>query len=58
MDIIGPEEITMQGLASPILDMLRKECLPEDAVKIERQVLQKTSVQAENQGNDAAPGAK
>lgn len=58
MDIIGPEEITMQGLASPIIDMLRKECLPEDAVKIERQVLQNTSVQAENQGNDAAPGAK
>lgn len=58
MDIIGPEEITMQGLASPILDMLRKECLPEDAVKIERQVLPNTSVQAESQGNDAAPGAK
>ena len=58
MDIIGPEEITMQGLASPIIDMLRKECLPEDAVKIERQVLQNSSVQAENQGNDAAPGAK
>ena len=58
MDIIGPEEITMQGIASPIIDMLRKECLPEDAVKIERQVLQNTSVQAENQGNDAAPGAK
>lgn len=58
MDIIGPEEIKMQGLASPIIDMLRKECLPEDAVKIERQVLQNTSVQAENQGNDAAPGAK
>lgn len=58
MDIIGPEEITMQGLASPIIDMLRKEYLPEDAVKIERQVLQNTSVQAENQGNDAAPGAK
>ena len=58
MDIIGPEEITMQGLASPIIDMLRKECLPEDAVKIEQQVLQNTSVQAESQGNDAAPGAK
>lgn len=58
MDIIGPEEITMQGLASPIIDMLRKEYLPEDAVKIERQVLQNSSVQAENQGNDAAPGAK
>ena len=58
MDIIGPEEIKMQGLASPMIDMLRKEYLPEDAVKIERQVLQNTSVQAENQGNDAAPGAK
>lgn len=58
MDIIGPEEIKMQGLASPIIDMLRKEYLPEDAVKIERQVLHNSSVQAENQGNDAAPGAK
>lgn len=58
MDIIGPEEIKMQNLASPIIDMLRKEYLPEDAVKIERQVLQNSSVQAENQGNDAAPGAK
>ena len=59
MDIVGPAKPTMAGLRTPIIDHLRRELLPTDAVKGElafpRQLKQQKNDAA---GNDAAPGAK
>lgn len=59
MDIVGPSKPTMAGLTRPIIDKLRRELLPKDAVK---ENLPKTSRGKKDipvtEGNDAAPGAK
>lgn len=56
MDIIGPRKTTVEGLTTPVIDKLRKELLPNDAVVLQtkRRELRNT----DSVGNDAAPGAK
>lgn len=56
MDIIGPQKTTVEGLTTPVIDKLRKELLPNDAVVLQtkRRELRNT----DSVGNDAAPGAK
>mgnify|MGYP003305066522 FL=1 len=56
MDIIGPHKTTVEGLTTPVIDKLRKELLPNDAVVLQtkRRELRNT----DSVGNDAAPGAK
>lgn len=56
MDIIGPRKTTVEGLTTPIIDKLRKELLPNDAVVLQtkRRELRNT----DSVGNDVAPGAK
>ena len=58
MDIVGPEKPVMSGLTRPVIDNLRRELLPRDAVKDfnPRAGITRTAVSTE--GNDAAPGAK
>ena len=51
MDILGPSSSTMSGLREPIIDCLRRELLPRDAVK-------DNAATPFSVGNDAAPGAK
>ena len=59
MDIVGPEAPVMSGLTRPVIDRLRRELLPQDAVKQPRpQGRRPRPVPAETTGNDAAPGAK
>ena len=59
MDIVGPTAATMAGLSKPIIDNLRRELLPRDAVKGEA-AMPRTMKKQENggAGTDAAPGAK
>lgn len=56
MDIIGPEQVSVRGVKTPVIDKLRKELIPNDAVKLQTK---KSSIRnTDTQGNDAAPGAK
>ena len=59
MDIVGPEKPVTSGLTKPVIDNLRRDLLPHDAV---RDVTPKTAVRTKSapatEGNDAAPGAK
>ena len=59
MDIVGPTTPVMAGLRTPIIDYLRRELLPRDAVKGELAFPGKVKQQKNDAaGNDAAPGAK
>ncbi|MBQ8051743.1 MAG: hypothetical protein IJ197_09265 [Bacteroidaceae bacterium] len=61
MDILGPSSPTMSGLAEPIIDRLRRDLLPRDAVQSALSLgLSKKGDAAlpSSVGNDAAPGAK
>lgn len=59
MDIVGPSSPTMSGLSRPIIDHLRRDLLPHDAVKGHFQTLITQKKPADGgSGNDAAPGAK
>lgn len=56
MDIIGPEKVVMSGVTEPVIDKLRKECLPSDAVELQTKSDKIRNI--DSVGNDAAPGAK
>lgn len=59
MDIVGPTTPAMSGLRTPVIDRLRRELLPSDAVKGELAFPGKVKQQKNDAtGNDAAPGAK
>lgn len=66
MDVNGPRQATVKGLARPNVSELRKELMPKDAIKGEalkaalagRGKTSGTVVAEGNIGNDAAPGAK
>lgn len=61
MDIVGPEVPTLSGLDHPIIDNLRRELLPTDAVKgvaLPTRKAKSAKPANESVGNDAAPGAK
>lgn len=59
MDILGPSEPVMAGLSSPVIDNLRRDLLPQDAIKDfdPKSSAIKTAAPV-SVGNDAAPGAK
>ena len=59
MDIVGPQQPVMAGLTHPIIDKLRRELLPKDAVKrTAKDNRSKSTATPATEGNDAAPGAK
>lgn len=59
MDIVGPTSPSMSGLRTPVIDQLRRDLLPHDAVKEETaKPHDKKAKQTGGAGNDAAPGAK
>ena len=61
MDIVGPEVPALSGLDHPIIDNLRRELLPTDAVKgvaLPTRKAKSAKPANESVGNDAAPGAK
>ena len=58
LDISGPEVLTTRGLSHPIVDILHKEKMPQDAYKVKNSQKRKSHISSGNQGNDAAPGAK
>lgn len=59
MDILGPSEPVMAGLSSPVIDNLRRDLLPQDAIKDfdPKSSAIKTAAPV-SVGNDAAPSAK
>ena len=58
MDIVGPTEASMAGLRTPVIDQLRRDLLPRDAVKGDIAIPGKVKRQEDGgAGNDAAPGA-
>ena len=58
LDISSPEVLTTRGLSNPIVDILHKEKMPQDAYKVKNSQKRKSHISSGNQGNDAAPGAK
>lgn len=59
MDILGPSQPVMSGLTRPIIDNLRRDLLPKDAVKDDTPKSNRTKISfSATEGNDAAPGAK
>ncbi len=58
MDILGPTQPTMPGLTRPIVDSLRRNLLPRDAVKQAATKAAAPKPTPQTEGNDAAPGAK
>lgn len=63
MDIVGPHAPHTAGLRTPVIDVLRRDLLPRDAVKGDLALPSVTTQNRPTQqtggaGNDAAPGAK
>lgn len=57
LDITGPTAAKIEGLTKPIIDRLRQDRLPKDAVKTD--IFKKRNTKKQDRaGNDAAPGAK
>lgn len=57
LDITGPTAAKIEGLTKPIIDRLRQDRLPMDAVKTD--IFKKRNTKKQDRaGNDAAPGAK
>ena len=58
LDITGPTQAKVEGLKKPIIDQLRRDRLPKDAVKTD--IFRKSTAKKQDggAGNDAAPGAK
>ena len=58
LDITSPTQAKVEGLKKPIIDQLRRDRLPKDAVKTDIFRKSTTKKQYGGAGNDAAPGAK
>ena len=58
LDITGPTLAKVEGLTKPIIDQLRRDRLPKDAIKTD--IFKKSTAKKQDggAGNDAAPGAK
>ena len=58
LDITGPTQAKVEGLTKPIIDQLRRDRLPKDAIKTD--IFKKSTAKKQDggAGNDAAPGAK
>ena len=58
LDVTGPTQAKVEGLTKPIIDQLRRDRLPKDAIKTD--IFKKSTAKKQDggAGNDAAPGAK
>ncbi|MBP5214527.1 MAG: hypothetical protein J6032_07965, partial [Bacteroidales bacterium] len=62
MDVTGPDKAVMRGVKEPVLDVLHRDRMPQEALTLPSRSQRKAASAQQNNsnfvGNDAAPGAK